>query len=78
MKESNQRWCSDGFEFRCNNSEKLRVTFALYCCDREFAGESSTRAARLIIDHGRLLGMDVNDNLRGWDDDLVVNTVHMT
>jgi len=22
--------------------------------------------------------MDVNDNLRGWDDDLVVGTVHMT
>ncbi|GHM57267.1 hypothetical protein ECZU51_59370 [Escherichia coli] len=35
MKESNQRWCSDGFEFRCDNGEKLRVTFALDCCDRE-------------------------------------------
>ncbi|HIB1597004.1 TPA: IS3 family transposase [Salmonella enterica subsp. enterica serovar Muenchen] len=33
--ESNQRWCSDGFEFRCDNGEKLRVTFALDCCDRE-------------------------------------------
>ncbi|EFZ3562650.1 DDE-type integrase/transposase/recombinase, partial [Escherichia coli] len=29
------RWCSDGFEFRCDNGEKLRVTFALDCCDRE-------------------------------------------
>ncbi|WP_311181435.1 IS3 family transposase [Escherichia coli] len=35
VKESNQQWCSDGFEFRCNNGEKLRVTFALDCCDRE-------------------------------------------
>ncbi|EOW5901313.1 IS3 family transposase, partial [Escherichia coli] len=35
VKESNQRWCSDGFEFRCDNGEKLRVTFALECCDRE-------------------------------------------
>ncbi|MHA0311453.1 IS3 family transposase [Klebsiella pneumoniae] len=35
VKESNQRWCSDGFEFRCDNGEKLRVTFALDCCDRE-------------------------------------------
>ena len=25
----------DGFEFRCDNGEKLRVTFALDCCDRE-------------------------------------------
>ncbi|ELR5604579.1 IS3 family transposase, partial [Escherichia coli] len=35
VKESNQRWCSDGFEFHCDNGEKLRVTFALDCCDRE-------------------------------------------
>ncbi|CAI1773987.1 insertion element IS2 transposase InsD [Serratia quinivorans] len=33
--ESNRRWCSDGFEFRCDNREKLRVTFAQDCCDRE-------------------------------------------
>ncbi|AZE49072.1 Mobile element protein [Pseudomonas chlororaphis] len=32
---SNTRWCSDGFEFRCEDGEKLRVTFALDCCDRE-------------------------------------------
>ncbi|HCL5274368.1 TPA: IS3 family transposase [Salmonella enterica] len=35
VKESNRRWCSDGFEFRCDNGEKLRVTFAMDCCDRE-------------------------------------------
>ncbi|WP_407229629.1 IS3 family transposase [Escherichia coli] len=35
LKESNQRWCSDGFEFCCDNGERLRVTFALDCCDRE-------------------------------------------
>lgn len=33
--QSDQRWCSDGFEFGCDNGEKLRVTFALDCCDRE-------------------------------------------
>lgn len=33
--ESDIRWCSDGFEFGCDNGEKLRVTFALDCCDRE-------------------------------------------
>ena len=33
--ESNQRWCSDGFGFSCDNGEKLQVTFALDCCDRE-------------------------------------------
>ncbi|SUJ37116.1 insertion element IS2 transposase InsD [Serratia marcescens] len=35
VNKSNRRWCSDGFEFRCDNGEKLRVTFALDCCDRE-------------------------------------------
>ncbi len=28
-------WCSDGFEFRRDSGEPLRVTFALDCCDRE-------------------------------------------
>ncbi len=32
---SNTRWCSDGFEFHCEDGDKLRVTFALDCCDRE-------------------------------------------
>jgi L-rhamnose isomerase len=43
-----------------------------------YGGESPADAAQLIIDHGKLFGMDVNDNLRGWDDDLVVGTVHLT
>ncbi|MEQ9843429.1 sugar phosphate isomerase/epimerase family protein [Pectobacterium brasiliense] len=43
-----------------------------------YGSESPADSAQLIIDRGRLFGMDVNDNLRGWDDDLVVGTVHMT
>lgn len=39
---SNQRWCSDGFEFRCENGEPLRVTFALDCCDREAMSWAAT------------------------------------
>ncbi|HCF4493379.1 hypothetical protein I5102_002441 [Pseudomonas aeruginosa] len=30
---SNTRWRSDGFEFRYEDGDKLRVTFALSCCD---------------------------------------------
>jgi len=41
-----------------------------------FGGESPADAAQLAIDHGRLFGMDVNDNLRGWDDDMVAGSVH--
>lgn len=33
--ESYHRWCSDGFEFGCDDGEKLRVTFAMDYCDRE-------------------------------------------
>lgn len=36
--KSNTRWCSDGFEIRCWNGEKLHVAFALDCCDREVIG----------------------------------------
>lgn len=35
VNKSNQCWCSHGFEFRCNNGEKLRITFSLDCCDCE-------------------------------------------
>ena len=33
--ESDRRWCSDGFEIACDNRERVRVAFALDCCDRE-------------------------------------------
>ena len=32
---------------------------------------------RSSIDHGRLFAIDVNDNFRGWDDDMVVGSVHL-
>ncbi len=41
-----------------------------------YGGESPADAAQLAIDHGRLFGIDVNDNLRGWDDDMVAGSVH--
>ena len=33
--KSNLRWCSDAFEIRCWNGERVQVAFALDCCDRE-------------------------------------------
>ncbi len=35
VKESDTRWCSDGLELSCDNGERVRVAFALDCCDRE-------------------------------------------
>ncbi len=34
--------CSDGFEIGCDNGEKVRVAFALDCCDRESIGFVAT------------------------------------
>jgi xylose isomerase len=41
-----------------------------------FGGESPADSAQLAIDYGRLFGMDVNDNLRQWDDDMIAGSVH--
>ncbi|GAA0974691.1 TIM barrel protein [Acrocarpospora macrocephala] len=43
-----------------------------------YGGESPADAARLAISRGRLFAIDVNDNYRGWDDDMVVGSVHLT
>ncbi len=34
--------CSDGFEIGCDDGEKVRVAFALDCCDREALGFVAT------------------------------------
>lgn len=39
---SDLRWCSDGFEIGCDNGEKVRVAFALDCCDREAMSHVAT------------------------------------
>ena len=41
-----------------------------------FGGESPADSAQLAIDYGRLFGIDVNDNLRGWDDDMIAGSIH--
>ena len=53
VERSNLRWCSDGFELACDNGEKVRVAFALDCCDRE-------AMAYVATTHG-LKGEDVRD-----------------
>jgi putative transposase len=35
---SNLRWCSDAFEVGCDDGGRVRVAFALDCCDREALG----------------------------------------
>jgi transposase InsO family protein len=49
----NRRWCSDGFEIGCDNGERVRVAFALDCCDRE--------AMSFLATTGGISGDDVRD-----------------
>jgi putative transposase len=51
--ERNRRWCSDGFEIGCDNGERVRVAFALDCCDRE--------AMSFLATTGGIAGEDARD-----------------
>jgi xylose isomerase len=42
-----------------------------------YGGESPAEAAQMAIDREKLFAIDVNDNFRGWDDDMVVGSVHL-
>lgn len=42
--KSNQRWCSDIFEIRCDDGQPIRVAFSLDCCDREVMSYVATTA----------------------------------
>jgi transposase InsO family protein len=42
---SDLRWCSDSFEIRCWNGERVQVAFSLDCCDREVMAYVATSAA---------------------------------
>ena len=35
VQASDVRWCSDGFEIRCDSGETVTATFTKDCCDRE-------------------------------------------
>jgi len=43
--KSDLRWCSDSFEIRCWNGERVQVAFSLDCCDREVMSYVATTAA---------------------------------
>jgi putative transposase len=51
--KSNLRWCSDSFEIRCWNGERVQVAFSLDCCDRE--------AMRWVATTGAITGEMVRD-----------------
>ncbi|WP_289849759.1 sugar phosphate isomerase/epimerase family protein [Actinoallomurus purpureus] len=39
--------------------------------------ESPADAAQMIMARDKLYAIDVNDNFRGWDDDMVVGSIHL-
>ncbi len=42
-----------------------------------YGGESPAAAAELCLARDRLIDIDLNDNFRGWDDDMTVGSVHL-
>lgn len=53
VEQSDLRWCSDAFEISCENGERIRVAFALDCCDRE--------AMSFVATTGGIGGEEVRD-----------------
>jgi len=51
--KSDLRWCTDAFEIRCWNGDKVHVVFSLDCCDRE--------AISWIATDKHLIGADIRD-----------------
>ena len=51
--KSDLRWCSDGFEIRCWNGERVYVAFSLDCCDRE--------AIAWVAGSAHLTGQEIRD-----------------
>jgi xylose isomerase len=42
-----------------------------------YGGESPAAAAELCLARKKLIDIDLNDNFRGWDDDMTVGSVHL-
>lgn len=51
--KSDLRWCTDAFEIRCWNGDRVHVAFSLDCCDRE--------AISWVAADKHLVGADVRD-----------------
>lgn len=52
---SNTRWCSDCFEIKCFNGEKVFVSFVLDTCDREVISFISSASPLLATDIEKLM-----------------------
>jgi putative transposase len=57
VERSDLRWCSDAFAIGCENGERVRVAFALDCCDRE--------AMSYVATTGGIGGEEVRDLMVG-------------
>jgi putative transposase len=63
--KSDLRWCSDGFEIRCWNGERVYVAFSLDCCDREAIAWVARSAALTGQEIRDLMAMTVEARFGG-------------
>jgi putative transposase len=57
--KSDLRWCSDGFQIRCWNGERVHVVFSLDCCDREAIAWHASTADPCAIDIQDLMAVTI-------------------
>lgn len=62
---SNTRWCSDGFEIKCFNGEKVYVAFSLDCHDREVLTYVASKLPLLATDIQNLMIQSVDKRFTG-------------
>ena len=48
VSSSDRRWCSDGFEIKCDSGQTVTATFAKDCCDREILAWRAWEGLSLI------------------------------
>lgn len=65
--KSDLRWCSDGFEIRCWNGEKVYVVFSLDCCDREAIAWRAQTAHFCGQDIQDLMALTIEARFEGVD-----------
>lgn len=67
VKEGDTRWCFYGMELSCDNGERVKVEFALDCCDREIVSllETTKGIVTGLVDDFILNAMEKRIGLNG-------------
>ena len=63
--KSDLRWCTDAFEIRCWNGDRVHVVFSLDCCDREAISWVAADRHRIAADVQDLMAQSIEARFGG-------------